>query len=141
MDIFEECLDLTRRIQHLEEVLRELQYKIRYPKSQSFSDMPKGSSQESMLEVYLEKQESIATKKLLLQNQKSLIWKEIEKAMNDLDIKPHEQQLMRLRYRMGFSWKKCTQSMKIEYRKWNDNKTFKVNAGVKAKIKTYTFSL
>lgn len=137
MDIFEECLDLTRRIAHLEEVLKELQYKIRYPKSQSFSDMPKGSSQESVLEVYLEKQESIATKKLILQNQRLLIWRELEKAMTDHSITPAEQQLMKLRYFMGFSWKKCTQTMKTEYKKWSENRTFKANKVVKTELHNF----
>lgn len=128
MKELDRCLELRRKISKIEEKLEDIGYCIRYPKSQTMSDMPKTTSQAiSPIERYIMQQDEFNRKKLLLETELSMHWNSIEKRMISCNIDKSARHLMYLRFNSGYSWKKCTAIMKNnEGEKWNENKTFRI---------------
>lgn len=127
MEELDRCLELRRNIIDLEERIEDIEGKIRFPKSQTISDMPRGSASGiNPIEQYITQKEKYQSKKLLCETELSMIWSDVEKRMVMCNIAHAERYLMYLRFNSGFSWKKCTAIMRnAEGKKWNENKTYR----------------
>lgn len=127
MQILSDCLELRRKITKLEEKLEEISDCIRYPKSQTMSDMPRGAASTiSPIERYIIKQDEYQNDKLLLENTLRLKWNEVNRLLVECGVDKPERYLMYLRFHNGYSWRKCTATMEnMVGTKWNENKTFR----------------
>lgn len=132
MEELNRCLELRRNIMSLEERIEDIEGRIRFPKSQTLSDMPRGSSSgTNPIERYIVLKEKYQSQKLLHETELSMIWNDLDKRMVMCGVPQDERRLMYLRYNSGLSWKKCTAIMReIEGKRWNENRTFKTNRKV-----------
>lgn len=136
MEELDKCLELRRKITDLEEKISDIDDRIRFPKAQTISDMPRCSSfGENKIDQYLIQKEKYQNKKLLYETELSMLWNSIEKWLICCGIGQAERYLMYLRFNSGFSWKKCTAIMRnIEGQKWNENKVFRTYRGILKKL-------
>jgi hypothetical protein len=126
------CLELRRQIADLEEKIEDIECRIRFPKAQTLSDMPRcSSSAGNPIENYIVQKEKYQSKKLLLETELHMEWSNIEKAMLSNNIPLEEVRLMYLRFNCGYPWKKCTAIMHDSFGgKWNENRAFRVYRGI-----------
>lgn len=135
----EKCLDLQKRIQEINEKIEELNVKIRFPKAQIMSDMPRSTSPTNPVESYIITKEKLCTKKLSLEALLEISWGGVKDKLSiaNLDgegVTVEEISLLTNRFYLGYSWKKCTQIMAKNDSKWNDNKTFRVYRKIMKKL-------
>ena len=130
----DKCLDLRKKIQDTEEKIEELDVRIRFPKAQTMSDMPRSTSFSNKMEDYLVKKEKLTTKKLSLEAMLEMSWDKIKDKLSKTNATVQEIMLLRYRFYNGYSWKKCTAIMAGSDKKWNENKTFRVYRQVIAKL-------
>lgn len=133
MNEFERCKELRKQITDLEKKIMDIEGRIRYPKSQTFSDTPRGSSSGiNPIERYLMQKEKYKGRKLRLENELFDLWAKINYKMDMCGINHNEKKVMSLRYKDGLPWKICTKLMKeIAGDYWTENLTFKTNRKVK----------
>lgn len=128
MEDLNKCLDLRRKITSFEEKIEDIEDRIRFPKSQTISDMPRSTSSGiCQIEKYVILKEKLQSKKFLCETELNVMWGSVTKRMMMCNVSHAERYLMYLRYNSGYSWKKCTEIMQqLEGEKWNENKTFRV---------------
>lgn len=133
MNDLERCKDLRKQIADLEEKIEDIEGNIRYPKAQTISDMPRGSSTgTNSIERYILQKEKYENRKLMYENELFDLWAKINQKMDFCNINNNEKRVMLLRYKDGLPWKKCTEIMKeIAGAYWTENLTFKTNRKVK----------
>lgn len=128
MELLDRCLYLRSQINKIDEKLARIRSEVRYPKSQTLSDVPRGaSSGESAIERYIVKEEEYTEKRNSLVMELDSSWEEVVDALAECDItRPDEVALMKLRYYRGFKWKRCIQIME-ERARWNENKVYRIH--------------
>lgn len=137
MTVFDESLKLRQQINDIEEKLYDIKGKIRYPKTFSFSDEPRGCSGDgNSIDRYITQVEKLETKKLSCEARLIALWINIDADMESCNIPESDRTLMKLRFNHGYSWRKCQDIMKEkEGNKWNENRIFRVYRNVVKKLK------
>ena len=125
MNMFDECLNLSRKIDNVYEKMYTLKVKATSPKNQIITDMPKGSGQGDMIERYLIELERLENKLKKLTQKRNTIWKQINEMFSD---NKETVEMLKWRFFCAYSWKECEEIMKCKYpnSNWNINKCFRV---------------
>lgn len=133
MNELERCRELRKQIADLEEKIEDIEGNIRYPKAQTISDMPRGSSTgTNSIERYILYKERYESIKLQFEKELFALWEKINQKMDMCNITLDEKRVMLLRYKHGLPWKICTKLMKeTAGAYWTENLTFKTNRKVK----------
>ena len=121
------CLDLRQRISDLNNLLEDIACRIRYPKAQTISDMPRLSSGGgNPIERYILQQEKYETRKKAAETELNDTWNAVVILFNRKKLHKDEILLMRLRFYYGYQWKQCAAIMREKYGDtWNENKVFR----------------
>lgn len=128
MERLDAFFELHKRIADLDDRILTLSCRIKSPKAQTISDMPRGTaSNENQLERYIVAKERLEEQKKQLEEELDRMWKELKAELVQCGVGFEERALMYLRFRRGMPWKKCTIKMRTKYNpEWNENKTFRV---------------
>lgn len=122
MQQLNQCMELRKRINKINEKIIELNSMITSPKNQVISDMPRGGGKKNSIEEYLIKYEKLENLKTKLQNELEEQWQSID--MNGLSEAQYK--LLYLRFFCGLEWKKCSRIMcETVGKKFNENRCFR----------------
>jgi hypothetical protein len=125
----EKCLELRRDINSIDERIAELKLRIRSPKNQIISDMPKGNSRNNSIEEYLITLEKLESKKIKYNSRITDKWQLIYNKLINNGVSEEAITMLRYRFYYGYSWKVCADLMN-----WNKNKCFRVYRAVLSKF-------
>ena len=123
MKELQECLELKREIERLNERIVEIRAVVFSPKNQVITGMPRGGNGENVIEKYLIKLERLEERKKALYKDLSDTWQAAEGKMPNLA--EQERYLLYIRFARGLPWKKCAVEMDKRYGNWNINKVFR----------------
>lgn len=123
MKELQECLEVKREIERLNERIVEIKAVVFSPKNQIITGMPHGGSGENAIEKYLIKLERLEERKKALYKELSDTWKAAEEKMPNLE--EQERYLLYIRFTRGLPWKKCAVEMNKLYGNWNINRVFR----------------
>lgn len=126
--LLENCLFLNTEKQKAADKLNELKAAAYYPRNQNVSDEPKcGNESINRLDIYVIKQEKLEREILILNKQILHNWRIACKILKNATSNNEEIELMRMRFYLGWKWKKCSAAMQKKHGgQWNINKVFKV---------------
>lgn len=121
-----QCLYLNRKKHKMIDELKELKSTAYYPRKQDISDMPKrGGENINHIDAYIIRQEKLEGNIRLINMQISSCWKVVCRKINGIASK-EETDMLRMRFRLGWQWKKCALEMQKKYGgKWNINMVFR----------------
>lgn len=129
-----QCLCLNREKQKIIDKLEELKSTAYYPRKQNISDMPKcGGESINHIDAYVIKRERLEHDIFLINNQISQCWRIVCKKIKGIASK-EETDMLRMRFRLGWQWKKCALEMQKKYgTQWNINMVFRTYRQLLAK--------
>lgn len=137
MKEFDECLEIRRKIDEIDENIETITAAALAPKSQAISDMPRGSgtASETAIDKYIIKKEELQCKRDELLDVLNNKWfGDAIKIMADSRIHTEDIDLMQYRFYHGYPWKKCAAEMKKHYgERWNINRVFRTYRKVLSK--------
>jgi len=121
------CLSIRRRIQDIDERIKEYKYSAMSPKNQIITDMPRSHSSENGSDNYLLKVEKYEHKKELLLSELNDTWNCILNTYKQNDVPKETIILIHYRFYCGNSWKKTCEYMQQRFpcSNWNENKCFR----------------
>ena len=126
MEELKRCLELRRKIDEIDDRILDIKSKVRHPKTQTLSCMPRNASQsDSAIERYIITLDKLQARRGALEEELYLRWVQIEKTLDRCSIARNDKRLLSLRFYSGLSWKKCTAKMQKLDATWNENKTFR----------------
>ena len=127
--LLNECLILRRDIESINERIEELNLRIKSPKNQIITDMPKGNNQQNAIEEYLIKKEKLEKMRFDYNRKISGKWQSVYYKCVNNDISKEAIEILRYRFYYGYTWRVCGEMMK-----WNKNKCFRVYRSVLGKF-------
>lgn len=116
----EQCLELRRKINGINERIEELRSSIETPKCQTLSDMPKGGGERNTIEEYIIKLERLEQKKAVIEQHLVSDWRTISADLKKNGVFDDVILMLKYRFFYGYRWKKCAVHMQ-----WNENKCFR----------------
>ena len=123
MKELQECLELKREIERLNEIIVEIKAVVFSPKNQIITGMPRGGNGENAIEKYLIKLEHLEERKKALYKDLSDTWQVAEVKMPNLS--EQERYVLYIRFARGLPWKRCAVEMNKLYGNWNINRVFR----------------
>ena len=127
MKEFDECLEIRRYIDEVNEKIETITAAATAPKSQAISDMPRGSgSNENAIDKYIEKKEELRCTYDNLCRSLDRKWNVALEIMYNCHISGEDIMLMYHRFYLGYPWKKCAAEMRAKRGKqWDINRVFR----------------
>ena len=135
MTAFDECIELRRSINEIDEKILSLRETIYSPRNQVISGMPRGGGSNA-IEQYLIKVDKLIDIKNLREKRLSNLWNETVCTMQAHGIKEEYINLMYYRFYLGLPWKHSCSRVQENYtsQKWNENRVFRVYRMILSKI-------
>lgn len=125
----EQCLELRRKINSINERIEELRSTVETPKCQILSDMPKGGGERNTLEEYIVKLERLEQRKAVIKQRLVSDWRSISTFLKQNGVNNDVILMLKYRFFYGCRWKKCA-----VYMQWNENKCFREYRAFLSKI-------
>ena len=120
----QECLDIKRVIDEINDEINEKRVAVSSPKNQIITGMPRSGSVENKFDAYLIKIERLEKRKTVLLEKQHNQW---QMAMNKLpNITNTERELLKYRFIKGLQWKKCVDKLNEQHGvNWTIGKAFR----------------
>lgn len=126
MKELDECLNIKRKIDEIENKINTLRMAVLSPRNQVITGMPKSvNNTESAMDRFLVKIEKLEQQKESLLNQQKEHWNVVISRAREARISGQEVKLLYIRFVKGYAWKKCSLALQQEYGNWNINKVFR----------------
>lgn len=124
--------DIHKQIREVDEDIAAIREQIESPKSQVYSDMPKGEAFGNAIENALIKIEKLERKREFLCTRLVSEWLKCERLFNSCNISEQQIKLMEYRYLQGLSWNNCVRLIAAKYphELWNANKAYRIHKRV-----------
>lgn len=123
MKELQECLNIKRQIDNIDEKIYKLKAVIYSPKNQIITGMPRGGNNENAVDRYLIKLEQLEGKKIDLSKKQKSLWQD---SVTRIETNDQERELLYKRFVQGMPWKRCVFELNSTYGNWNINKAFRI---------------
>ncbi len=128
MKELDECLELKREINRINDKIKEIEAITKAPKNQIITGMPRSNNVDNVMDRYLIKIEGLEEKRKALQNLLDDKWDSIFPILAKCNLNAETIELLRLRFYKGLPWKICVSRLQKKHPKdrWNNNKAFRL---------------